>query len=205
MTEARIAMNKIGSILGTVHALGMPFLKDSEVSCESPLCDIRFPQTGLKMEPRRFCSDKCKQQASLIRRVAALLVPLGKEKAWEALSKTRGYPMACNCSESKTHGVPNNLHKHNCEYIAFRNSRLDEAMAFADRKASRSEALWTRVFIRRMEEQVRGNLHDKEPAPAPVVQQSALLQAMLDANRFSHAIRPPQAESVSESVGVSDE
>jgi hypothetical protein len=90
MMKARIAVSEIGSILDTVHAVGMSFLEDSEVSCESPLCDVRFRQTGLKMEPRRFCSDKCKQQASLIRRVAALLVPRGKEKAWEALSKARG-------------------------------------------------------------------------------------------------------------------
>jgi hypothetical protein len=83
-------MNETGLILGTVHALETAFLKDSKVSCESPLCDVRFPQTGLKIEPRRFCSDKCKQQASLIRRVAVLLIPLGKDKAWEALSKIRG-------------------------------------------------------------------------------------------------------------------
>ena len=63
----------------------MALLKGSEMVCESPLCGIRFPQTGLKMEPRRFCSDNCRQAASLIRRVAVLLVPLGKEKAWAAL------------------------------------------------------------------------------------------------------------------------
>jgi hypothetical protein len=69
-----------------VHAVETALLKSSEVSCESPLCDVRFPQTGLKMEPRRFCSNSCRQAASLIRRVAVLLVPLGKEKAWEALA-----------------------------------------------------------------------------------------------------------------------
>jgi len=47
--------------------------RDSETVCESPLCDNRFQQTGLKIEPRRFCSDQCRQQASLIRRVGALL------------------------------------------------------------------------------------------------------------------------------------
>jgi hypothetical protein len=75
------------SILDSVHAVETALLKGSEVSCESPLCDVRFPQTGLKMEPRRFCSDSCRQAASLIRRVSALLVPLGKEKAWEALKR----------------------------------------------------------------------------------------------------------------------
>jgi hypothetical protein len=113
--------------------------------------------------------------------------------------------MACNCSESKTYGVPNNLHVHDCEYVSYRNSHIPAAMAFADRKASRAEAVWTRIFIRKMDELVSG-AQPKEPAPAPVVnQQSALLRAMLDANRFSHVDRPPQAESVPESAGVSDE
>ena len=40
--------------------------------CESPLCSVEFEPSGLKMEPKRFCSDQCKQEASLIRRVAAL-------------------------------------------------------------------------------------------------------------------------------------
>ena len=40
--------------------------------CESPLCSVEFEPSGLKMEPKRFCSDRCKQEASLIRRVAAL-------------------------------------------------------------------------------------------------------------------------------------
>jgi hypothetical protein len=64
----------------------MPSLKDSEAVCESPLRDVRFEQTGFAMSPKRFCCDDCKQQASLIRRVRALLVPLGKERAWEVLS-----------------------------------------------------------------------------------------------------------------------
>jgi hypothetical protein len=113
-----------------------------------------------------------------------------------------GILMACNCSESKTNGVPNNLHVHDCEYIAFRNSHIPAAMAFADKKAGRLDSLWTRRFIRRMDELMRG---DQPQEPAPVVnQQTALLQAMLDANRFSH-VRPPQAESVSESVGGDNE
>jgi hypothetical protein len=111
--------------------------------------------------------------------------------------------MACNCSESKTNGIPNDLHVHDCEYIAFRNSRLDEAMDFADRKAGRRlDPQWTRIFIKKMDELVHGAaLHDEPKEVTLASSPSALLQAMLDANRFSHAIRPPQAESVSESVG----
>jgi len=73
------------SNLDTVHAVEMALLKDSEMICENPLCDVRFPQTGMAISPKRFCCDKCKQQASLIKRAAALLVPLGKERAWEII------------------------------------------------------------------------------------------------------------------------
>src|SRR4030095_4955775 len=112
--------------------------------------------------------------------------------------------MACNCSESKTNGVPNNLNVHDCEYIQNRNALIPKAIEYADKRESRNTNAWTRVFIRKMDGLMRGD--HQEPAPAPVVnQQSALLQAMLDANRFSHAVRPPQAESISESVGDGNE
>jgi hypothetical protein len=41
--------------------------------CENPLCTVQFPESGLKIEPRRYSSPQCRQQASLIRRTAALL------------------------------------------------------------------------------------------------------------------------------------
>lgn len=116
--------------------------------------------------------------------------------------------MACNCSESKTNGVPNNLGVHDCEYIQSRNALIPKAIEYADKRASRNTTDWTRLFIRKMDNLFRGTFHDepKEPAPAPVVnQQTTLLQAMLDANRFSHTVRSPQAESIPEGVGVSDE
>ena len=80
-------MNARSLILDSVHAVETALETDSEIVCESPLCSTRFPQTGLQMEPRRFCSEKCRQQTSILRRAAALLVPLGKDKAWEALSE----------------------------------------------------------------------------------------------------------------------
>src|SRR5262249_20722168 len=73
------------SNLDTVHAVEMALLKNSEMICENPLCDVRFLQTGMAISPKRFCCDKCKQQASRIKRTAALLVPLGKERAWEIM------------------------------------------------------------------------------------------------------------------------
>lgn len=60
-------------IFASVHALETASSTDSEQVCESPLCDIRFPQTGLAIEPRRFCSSKCRQQTSILRRAANLL------------------------------------------------------------------------------------------------------------------------------------
>jgi hypothetical protein len=75
-------------IKSSVHAVEMASLKDSETVCESPLCDNQFPQTGLRIEPRRFCSDRCRQQASLIRRVGALLNDLPDEEVIRILRKS---------------------------------------------------------------------------------------------------------------------
>jgi hypothetical protein len=72
-------------ILGTVHTVETTLTTDSETGCESPLCDVRFPQTGLKIEPRRFCCGECRQEASLIRRVAKLLERLTDDEKLKAL------------------------------------------------------------------------------------------------------------------------
>jgi len=72
--------------MASVHAVETARETDSEALCENPVCAVRFPQTGLKMEPRRFCSDGCRQQASVIRRAARLLIPLGQEKTWQTLN-----------------------------------------------------------------------------------------------------------------------
>jgi hypothetical protein len=66
-------MSDRSSILSSVHAVENGKDGICPYVCESPLCGNRFPQTGLKIEPRRFCSDRCRQQTSLIRRVGALL------------------------------------------------------------------------------------------------------------------------------------
>ena len=73
------------SILDSVHAVETVEMTGSETVCESPVCDVRFPQTGLKMEPRRFCCGTCRQQASLIRRVAKLLEGLTDDEALRVL------------------------------------------------------------------------------------------------------------------------
>src|SRR5262245_27486504 len=71
--ELKDTMGERSSVLGSVLAVETACLR----GCESPVCSVRFPQTGLQIEPRRFCSGRCRQQASIIRRAAALLVPLG--------------------------------------------------------------------------------------------------------------------------------
>ena len=89
-----IAMKGRSSILDTVHAVEMASLKDSKRVCEYPLCSVRFPQTGLKMSPKRFCSNECKQQASIIRRAVKLLKGLSGDAVLEILGavseKSRG-------------------------------------------------------------------------------------------------------------------
>jgi hypothetical protein len=57
--------------------------------CENPLCGVLFPQSGLVINPRLFCSDQCKQQASLIRRVSALFDGLPDARMIEILKAKR--------------------------------------------------------------------------------------------------------------------
>jgi len=88
--EPRTRVEERSLILDSVHTVETTLTTDSETVCESPLCDVRFPQTGLKIEPRRFCCDDCRQEASLIRRVAKLLEGLSDERALEILRQKGG-------------------------------------------------------------------------------------------------------------------
>jgi hypothetical protein len=63
---------------------------DETQRCNNPLCDAGFEQTGLAMKPRHFCSDQCKQQASLIRRVAALFDGLPDARVIKVLRGKHG-------------------------------------------------------------------------------------------------------------------
>src|SRR6476646_10696130 len=55
--------------------------------CHNPICDnpLEPIENGWRRTERLHCSDKCRQDASIIRRAAAALVPLGKEKTWRIL------------------------------------------------------------------------------------------------------------------------
>ena len=77
------------SILSSVHALETAFSEVSEIVCANPLCSSTFKPGGVTNSPKRFCGDPCKQQASILRRAAALLVDLGKDQAWSMLEKIR--------------------------------------------------------------------------------------------------------------------
>jgi len=68
-------MESNATVLDIVHDVETASLKDSE-SCLSPLCTNRFAPSGLKIKPRRFCSEICKQQHSIIHRAAVLLAGL---------------------------------------------------------------------------------------------------------------------------------
>ena len=55
--------------------------------CHNPICDkpLEPIQNGWRRTERLHCSDKCRQDASIIRRAAEKLIPLGKEDAWQIL------------------------------------------------------------------------------------------------------------------------
>ena len=77
------------TILASVHAVEPPSPEGSEISCGNPLCSVTFKARGVANSPKRFCGDSCKQQASILRRAAALLIDLGKDQAWSVLEKIR--------------------------------------------------------------------------------------------------------------------
>jgi hypothetical protein len=77
------------SILSSVHAVETPSPEGSVIACGNPLCSNTFKIGGVPNSPKRFCADPCKQQASILRRAAALLVDLGKDQAWSMLEKIR--------------------------------------------------------------------------------------------------------------------
>jgi hypothetical protein len=57
--------------------------------CGNPLCRVSFPQTGLQIEPRRYCSPECRQKTSLMVRVADLLADLPDSEALKVLKALR--------------------------------------------------------------------------------------------------------------------
>ena len=56
-------------------------------SCQSPLCSVEFKQTGMAMQPRRYCCDQCKMDVHALRRAKALLVKVGIVRFHELLDQ----------------------------------------------------------------------------------------------------------------------
>jgi hypothetical protein len=77
------------SILTSVHGQESAIAEVSEIVCGNPLCSNTFSRGGVANSPKRFCSDPCKQQASILRRAAALLIDLGKDRGWSVLERSR--------------------------------------------------------------------------------------------------------------------
>ena len=57
--------------------------------CHNPLCNspIEPLEDGWRRTERRYCSDTCRQQTSIIKRAAKLLISLSDEKAIEILRR----------------------------------------------------------------------------------------------------------------------
>jgi hypothetical protein len=56
------------------------------LTCASPVCREGFRQTGImRLEPRRFCDAKCRQNAWVLRRAAKLLEGLSDKEKLRAL------------------------------------------------------------------------------------------------------------------------
>jgi hypothetical protein len=82
--------------IGKRKGAHLDILQDVETSiaagsvrvCDSPLCAVSFPDSGLKCKPKRFCSDECAQQASILRRAAELLRGVTDEQVLKILGRS---------------------------------------------------------------------------------------------------------------------
>ena len=79
--------NVAESILDSVHAVETAFSAEAETLCGSPICLNRFEPGGLSISPRKFCSPKCRQDASVIKRAAKLLLHSSEKTIIEILLK----------------------------------------------------------------------------------------------------------------------
>jgi hypothetical protein len=73
------------TVLPSVNAVESTLSQESETVCGNPVCQVRFPQSGLRIEPRRFCSDSCRMDAWIIRRTATLLKEVSDAKVIKIL------------------------------------------------------------------------------------------------------------------------
>lgn len=68
-------------------------MREGLTTCSSPLCDVQFEQTGImRLEPRKFCSAECRQDAWILRRAKALLDKVGIIKFHTILDEVKNEP-----------------------------------------------------------------------------------------------------------------
>jgi hypothetical protein len=73
-------------LTGSVEALQGQCREPEPVRCLNPVCD-NLVSPKLKFAPAKYyCSPDCAQTVSILRRAAALLRPLGKDRAWELIN-----------------------------------------------------------------------------------------------------------------------
>jgi hypothetical protein len=58
-------------------------------TCGSPVCSVRFDQTGMAISPKRFCCDQCKLNTWAIRKAAKLLKGYSPADVYEILMEAR--------------------------------------------------------------------------------------------------------------------
>jgi hypothetical protein len=79
------------------RSFDLPIVDDVETAssheaatvCASPVCSVSFEQTGMKIKPRRYCSDECKMDAWAFKRMARLLEGLADERVIQILRGNR--------------------------------------------------------------------------------------------------------------------
>jgi len=65
----------------TVNAVESDLRNDSKTVCDSPVCSVRFDQTGMAISPKRFCGNACKMDVWAIKRVSRLFEDLTDDEA----------------------------------------------------------------------------------------------------------------------------
>jgi len=59
---------------------------DAFCRCGNPFCTVQFEASGPAVRPKRFCSPECTRIGWALRKMSALLKPLGKDRAWDVLT-----------------------------------------------------------------------------------------------------------------------
>lgn len=98
---------------------------------ETRCANARFEQTGIvRMEPRKYCSDRCRQDAWVLRRVAALLASLSDGRGADDRQERKAVRCKRSCGR-KAQKDGNGLCKPCAERTATRdreNGRVDRRM-----------------------------------------------------------------------------